>query len=91
MTNSFYLSGPWKAKRKEILKRDNFECQLCKEQGSYSRADTVHHIIHLEDNWELRLEDDNLVSVCSSCHNKEHPEKLHIQSINKSKIEERWD
>lgn len=26
----FYGSVEWKAKRKEILERDNFECQDCK-------------------------------------------------------------
>lgn len=28
----FYGSAEWKAKRKEILERDNFECQDCKRR-----------------------------------------------------------
>ena len=91
MTHPFYKTGEWKAKRKAILDRDNHECQLCKEQGECSRATIVHHIVPLEDNWELRLDDDNLISVCSSHHNKEHPEKLHIKAVKKSNIDERWD
>lgn len=39
--NSFYLSQLWKNKRLEILKSDNYKCQLCKEEErvtSYSHT-----------------------------------------------------
>jgi len=38
-------------------------------------ANTVHHIIHLRDDPSREFDEDNLISVCSSCHNKLHPEK----------------
>jgi hypothetical protein len=42
---------------------------------------------------DLALELDNLTSLCNSCHDEEHPEKLY-RSRNKSKKkfinEERW-
>ncbi len=60
----------------EIIKRDNYECQKCKEKVKYSKADCVHHIIHLKDNPYLALESSNLISLCNECHNLEHPEKL---------------
>ena len=72
----FYQSKEWKHKRKEILKRDNFECVHCKEQGLFSKADCVHHIVELKDNIYLGLTNNNLVSLCNSCHNKAHPNKL---------------
>jgi len=88
----FYKSGEWKHKRKEILKRDNYECQRCKREGKYSKATTVHHKKHLDKHPELALVDDNLLSVCSACHNEEHPEKLKKIEVNRREdiIPERW-
>lgn len=72
----FYSRAPWKKKRLEILARDNNECQMCKDRRLQEQADVVHHIKHLRDRPDLALVDDNLVSLCNSCHNEVHPEKL---------------
>ena len=40
----FYESPAWRRTRRVALKRDNHECQDCKEQGGYSKATDVHHI-----------------------------------------------
>jgi 5-methylcytosine-specific restriction protein A len=50
-------------------------CQECRKYGKNTEAKIVHHIIELEDDWTQRLKNNNLVSVCASCHNKQHPEK----------------
>ncbi|MBQ3431984.1 MAG: HNH endonuclease [Clostridia bacterium] len=71
----FYKSKEWKAKRLEVLKRDHFECQRCAREGRHTRANTVHHIQHLNEAWNLRLTESNLISLCAACHNIEHPEK----------------
>lgn len=71
----FYKSRQWKDKRKEIIRRDNNECQSCKSKGRFSPANCVHHKIHLKDNPLLGLTNSNLISLCNSCHNLEHPEK----------------
>ncbi|NBI30725.1 HNH endonuclease [Chengkuizengella marina] len=71
----FYDSQTWKSCRKLVLIRDNYLCQLCIKQNKLTLADIVHHIEHLEDHPSRALDMDNLLSVCSSCHNKEHPEK----------------
>lgn len=92
-TRKFYKSTVWKRKRKQILQRDNYECQKCKARGQYSKATTVHHIKHLTDRPDLALSGKNLVSLCGSCHNEEHPEKLlkYIAGEQKEYItEERW-
>lgn len=48
----------------------------CKNSAPYSPyTRTVHHIVHIKDNWEKRLDLDNLETICLECHNKEHPEK----------------
>lgn len=75
MTNPFYTSKKWRAKRQHILKRDAYLCQECKKYGKNIEAKIVHHIIEIEDAPELKLKNNNLVSVCASCHNKIHPEK----------------
>jgi 5-methylcytosine-specific restriction endonuclease McrA len=71
----FYRSTGWRRKRKDILVRDNYECQQCKREGAYSKAKDVHHIKRLDAHPELALVDDNLESLCARCHNKAHPEK----------------
>ena len=72
----FYNSVEWRATRREVLKRDRHECQMCKREGLYKRADCVHHVIHLKDRPDLALMISNLISLCNSCHDKEHPEKF---------------
>ncbi|TWH49604.1 HNH endonuclease [Sporomusa sp. KB1] len=87
----FYRSAVWLHKRTEILKRDNNECQKCKSRGRFSIAECVHHIKHLKNRQDLALEDSNLISLCNSCHNEEHPEKLHSKQIKKKFVNnERW-
>lgn len=88
----FYWSKEWKDKRKEILKRDNDECQRCKAKGKYHAAECVHHIKHLDKYPLLALTNSNLISLCNKCHNDVHPEKLEEHRKIKPKLEnpERW-
>ncbi len=57
-------TGQWQERRLEIMKRDDFRCQLCKEKDFLH----VHHIKYLtgKDPWESP--DDDLVTYCESCH-----------------------
>lgn len=75
MNDDFYGSTKWKRKRKAILKRDKYQCQLCKRYGRIREATMVHHKIEVEDDPSLALVDSNLVSLCKQCHEKMHPEK----------------
>ncbi len=88
----FYKMGIWRRKRRQILDRDNHECQHCKAKGEYSKATCVHHIKHLDARPDLALVDSNLVSLCDACHNQEHPEKLRKYQVNKKEYitPERW-
>jgi len=72
---SFYKSKAWEKCRQYVLVRDNYLCQYCLEKGKLTPADMVHHIEELKDNPEKALDPDNLISLCNTCHNKEHPEK----------------
>lgn len=72
---AFYKSWAWKKCRELILKRDNYLCQMCLKNGLITAAKIVHHIIHLKDNPLLALEEDNLTSVCNTCHERLHPSR----------------
>lgn len=75
--NPFYKTQAWLKCRAVILKRDGYRCQSCKRRNPKIPvpANTVHHIKPLDEYPELALDEDNLESICPSCHNKEHPEK----------------
>ena len=59
----------WQKKRLEILNRDDWECQLCKDKLSQL---VVHHIFYLGyiDPWEY--DDVLLATLCEKCHSDEH-------------------
>lgn len=68
----FYKIGKWKSKRERILRRDEYRCRECKRYGKSVAASTVHHVIPLEQQPDLRYSSDNLISLCSKCHDKMH-------------------
>ena len=72
---AFYHTKEWSSKRQAVLVRDKGACRRCRSCGRYTPATTVHHIRHLRDAPELALEDTNLISLCSECHEALHPEK----------------
>lgn len=70
--NTFYQSKKWKDIRQAVLQRDFYMCQECKRNGITTVGNIVHHIVELKDDWDLRLDMNNLETVCSACHNQEH-------------------
>lgn len=87
-----YQLQEWRGRdglRVRAMKRDRYECQDCKANGKQSRVDEVHHIIALKDNPSKFLDLDNVVCLCTTCHNKRHNRYF---NGSKSKIitEERW-
>lgn len=74
----FYNSYEWKKKRLSILKRDGGLCKECFKIGIVEVGNIVDHIIPLKANYELRLDDSNLQTLCSSCHNKKTAEENKI-------------
>ncbi|WP_019849924.1 HNH endonuclease [Desulfitobacterium sp. PCE1] len=74
--DKFYNNRPWRRMRRDILRRDNIECQKCKAEGRVGKGESVHHIKHLREFPLLALIDSNLVTLCLACHNEEHPEKV---------------
>lgn len=71
--NKFYQCQAWRNKRKEILNRDNNECQVTKSIGQVSTDKLiVHHIKPLEYFPELSMDDSNLITVSHTNHNIIH-------------------
>lgn len=80
----FYRSRRWQRKAEEAKKRDNYECQDCKERGRLTLDServpgerkkprlNVDHIEELEKRPDLALELSNLRTLCIQCHNRKH-------------------
>lgn len=81
----FRKSSEWTNKRKEILERDEYCCQICKAQGriTSSKSLHVHHIHALVNDWENRANDRNLICLCS-----EHHHDIHNGMFNTADIQE---
>lgn len=100
-----YNSKRWKRKRLDILVRDKFECQDCVErlraaalEGRHltgndvkiCRAVEVHHIKELKEYPELAYDDDNLISLCTQCHNLRHGRNVKRKSRKKKLVSVEW-
>lgn len=68
---TFYTTSQWRNARNIKLSESPL-CQRCLTNGYVTQAKIVHHIIEVRDDWERRLEHENLESICQACHNKEH-------------------
>lgn len=70
MTYSEKLRDPrWQKKRLEILNRDDWTCCSCLDASSPL---AVHHLVYRagKDPWEY--ENDELITLCESCHTYEY-------------------
>lgn len=72
--DKFRNTQAWKRKRNYIKDRDKGLCQVCirklyntLKQFNYIDIE-VHHITSLREDYELRLDDDNLITLCKYHH-----------------------
>lgn len=83
--DKFRWTRAWQEKREQIKERDKYMCQVCKTgkyhtDRQYNTEDlSVHHIEPLLYNFDKRLDEDNLITLCSYHH--ELAEKGKISSI----------
>ena len=61
----------WQKVRLAYLKRNPL-CEECLKQDRVTPAVLVHHIENARDNPELRLDPNNLMSLCNRCHEDIH-------------------
>jgi 5-methylcytosine-specific restriction endonuclease McrA len=73
---TFYGTSRWKRTREKILRRDKYQCRICRRYGRLVQATEVHHIQHADERPDLIYDPYNLISLCHSCHEKQHPEKV---------------
>lgn len=72
--NSFRSTEVWKRKSLEIRERDRYLCQICirklygTTQQYNNREIEVHHIVPIAEDWDGRLNNDNLISLCGRHH-----------------------
>lgn len=63
------LKSPiWQKKRLEIMQRDNFTCQHC---GCKNKELHIHHLIYHKGNKPWDYNNDELITLCSKCHEVE--------------------
>lgn len=72
--SAFRRTVAWTKKSKRIRTLDNHLCLCCLAElkGTIRRYNTqdlqVHHIVPVEEDYELRLVEDNLITVCEKHH-----------------------
>ncbi len=72
--DSFRWSYEWKCKRDYIKKRDRYLCRACYcgLSGTLKRLNnenlSVHHIVPLKADFSKRLDDNNLITLCTVHH-----------------------
>ena len=72
MPDPFYHSQRWEHRRKMILKRDGYRCQISARMGKNIPATVVHHIFPLKEFPEYQFQSWNLISVSSEAHDRLH-------------------
>ena len=75
-SDKFYHSGEWKKASNQAMIRDHFICQRHLKNKKIVSAEMVHHIIPIKIDWSKRLDLDNLVCLCDSCHAEVEGNKL---------------
>ena len=68
----FYNSSEWKALRNYKFAQVDGLCEHCRAKGIVRAGREVHHIVSIQEDWNKRLDIENLVLLCSDCHNAEH-------------------
>lgn len=66
--DKFRKTAEWQRKRIEVLERDKYLCRLCFPAVINNSSIQVHHIVPMKEDWERRLDNDNLVSLCTFHH-----------------------
>jgi hypothetical protein len=79
----FYSSKEWKQAVKTVWNRDKAKCQRCNKKAKDRGTFHIHHKVSFQI-VELRADINNLILLCSDCHNWVHSR----ENINKEFISE---
>jgi 5-methylcytosine-specific restriction endonuclease McrA len=67
----------WQRKKFTIMHRDDFLCRICRSNYSLS----VHHLHYIPNRKPWEYDDESLVVLCESCHNKIHYDLSKLSGI----------
>ena len=88
LESKFRKSYQWTVKSKQIRQRDKYLCQICIRDKydtnclyNYKELE-VHHIVSINEDYNLRLDDMNLITLCSVKVNIKMHKKLKIKMYN---------
>lgn len=75
--NKFRNTTGWKYKSEEIRQDSKYLCSICLDNNIYNYDNLeVHHIEPLEQNYERRLDNYNLICLCNSHHREAEEGKI---------------
>ena len=78
----FRSSYDWKQKRSCILKRDSYLCRVCQNEGLATAGKiSVHHIRPLKFRPDLKLDDNNLITLCSRHHEQAENNEISVDTL----------
>ncbi len=66
-TNPFYGTQAW-TKLSKVFRINNPLCKMCEDKGTTRVVQYVDHVVPIEIDYELRLDINNLMSLCAKCH-----------------------
>lgn len=67
--DKFRQTREWTNKSTEIKELHNYLCAVCKDNGIYTyNGLETHHIEKLNDRYDLRLDNENLIPLCITHH-----------------------
>lgn len=92
--SNFRSTNAWTKKSKQIKERDGYLCQICLRDGyrterQYnSQCLEVHHIVKIKDDYEKRLEDSNLITLCERHHGMADAGKIPARELQEIAMEQ---
>lgn len=69
--NPLYFDITYRIARTNVLRRDKYKCRICRKRYGL----TVHHLVDKSKNRQFIANEDNMVTLCKSCHSKIHKNK----------------
>jgi 5-methylcytosine-specific restriction endonuclease McrA len=73
-----YSDPAYKQFRMDVLKRDKFNCKMCKASGKRKKM-YVHHIRKWANAASLRYETSNGITLCYNCHKEVTGKEEHYE------------
>lgn len=79
--SQFYNSVQWHTLRNRKFYDANGLCELCYKEGIIKEAREIHHIVPINENWNKRLDYENLIALCPSHHQEMHNRDSQLQKF----------